>query len=436
MEGAVGHQVDAIDLAAQRQLARAAVGIAERERAVERVLEQPLDDGAAAFHFHRQHAAGDARRAGRAEQAQPFDRRFARRRASPAPASAAAAKTRAPRSSVSAVMAPWPAACHAANTRSNSSCRNSPRSSGVRLSSSSGGSSSRSTSRGVELERAVEIALEAADRNARQHPRSGLAVEGRIGGRRARPADARPRCAPARAAPRRPPARAPAPPTGRCGPACVSATTWRGGASARTSWRNAEGSTMASSSSVMVESAKRRDARPSRSTNAARAPSSRLRSSGQPSDCSRKAGIEDAAPFALRPVGVDEADDLHLVELAVRRGGRVDNLHAAVAGARRERLGAEPAPDGRGRRRHVERRLGVVALVGARPAPRQASSTAARTRASRSASGSASSSGRRCWSRKARIAGHQAPTGCVVVSGAAVAAAAAAACAAGSAWRA
>ena len=73
--------------------------------------------------------------------------------------------------------------------------------------------------------------------------------------------------------------------------------------------------------------------------------------------------VEDAAPLALRPVGIDQPDDLHLVELAVGRGGGVDDLHPAVAGPRRERLRAEPAADRRRGAGDVERRAGIEALV-------------------------------------------------------------------------
>ena len=66
---------------------------------------------------------------------------------------------------------------------------------------------------------------------------------------------------------------------------------------------------------------------------------------GRPSELAQQPrGIEDAGIRPLRPVGFDEADDPHGVELGVGRRSSVEQPDAARAGPRRERLSFNPPP--------------------------------------------------------------------------------------------
>src|SRR5687768_14671971 len=78
----------------------------------------------------------------------------------------------------------------------------------------------------------------------------------------------------------------------------------------------------------------------------------------------QEAPVENVPGGPRRPVGLDETEHAQMIEAAVTRGGRVDELDAPFAAARRERLLFDPAPDGRRELVGLERQ-GV--LVGRAP---------------------------------------------------------------------
>ena len=120
--------------------------------------------------------------------------------------------------------------------------------------------------------------------------------------------------------------------------------------------------TMASSSSVIVDTATRRVAEASRSTKRASAARRRVCSDGQPSAFSRPDGIEDVARLALGPLGFDQTDDRHVVEVAVARRAVVEQLDALPAALRRrtcalQSSGGWPPPTSLDRPRRIVMRL-------------------------------------------------------------------------------
>ena len=72
--------------------------------------------------------------------------------------------------------------------------------------------------------------------------------------------------------------------------------------------------------------------------------------------------VEDAAPRVVWPLALDQAGELHVIEVAEPRAGAVEHVHPAFAGVGREGLGLDPAAaHGRG---VVERdRLRIEAAV-------------------------------------------------------------------------
>ena len=127
---------------------RSASSAAEREVALQWKLEQPLANRGRPFGLHREDAMRDARTDRRSEESRPLERwpRTATSCAKRLFADRLEQRPRFARALLRTRCARWPRRCHSEKKRSHSSCRKRPRSSGVRVSSSSGCSSSRSTS--------------------------------------------------------------------------------------------------------------------------------------------------------------------------------------------------------------------------------------------------------------------------------------------------
>ena len=100
-----------------------------------------------------------------------------------------------------------------------------------------------------------------------------------------------------------------------------------------------DGSTSASSSSENVETDDVRGGRLQQVDEAARAGASAIGLVGRPAQRGQQSGrVEDVTALASRPLAVDQADQVQRVEIAERRGGGVNQLHAGRPRCRAERL--------------------------------------------------------------------------------------------------
>ena len=325
-----------------------------------------------AIGFHREHAVRDARADRRSQQPLALERRFGGRQARPALPRTATRIARAPRCSSigcdAAVAAPLPFREESLPQLVKEPAALERRSRVFVL-----GLFFEPQHLGrEEPERAIEVALEPADRHARQVPGAGVALES---DRTVAPSSRQAHRGPAAARRRR------GRPAHRGSSASASDLETRMAGASRRSVderptrrrRRAESTARRRRRFRARRSTAGRAtaARCSRSLNAARALCSASRSRRPGSAIGRqrlqqrqkRRWIEDVPPDALGPFAVDQPDELHVVEVAVASGLGVDNLQARLAGACRKRLAAEPSSDAPRSARPRRRGVGIVASV-------------------------------------------------------------------------
>ena len=308
----------------------------------------------------------------RAEQPRALERRLGRRQLRQRRLAELGRTARAlRRAAARASMRPWPRCCHSAKNRSHNSCRKRPRSSGVRVSSSSGCSSSRSTS-------------DAKNWKGQSRYRSSRLTDTR--GRRQGPAS------PGSVSPRRLVDRDAPRPSGRrprrstCGDARLErqrlgrTTRESCGSSARLAARQAEratsssridGSTTASFSSAKVDSRTRARGEPqqvperrARAVERVALAAAGIGDGGQRLEQrEERRRIEHVAPDALRPLAVDQAR--RSARRRSRRSGRPARRRSAGP-ARRcapQTSGCRASGESRRSERDVGRRVRIVCAV-------------------------------------------------------------------------